>query len=75
MGMVWVLSAPTQRSILQAGASPAFSPDVCFEAGEAVAAFRRRLQAISSAIDARNGELDVPYRYLDPVNISRSTDI
>lgn len=75
MGMVWVLSAPTQRSILQAGGSRAFSPDVCFEAGEAVAAFRRRLQTISSVIDARNSALAVPYRYLDPVNISRSTDI
>lgn len=75
MGMVWVLSAPTKRSILQAGGSHAFAADVCFEAGEAVAAFRRRLQAISSAIDARNAGMAVPYRYLDPVNISRSTDI
>jgi len=75
MGMVWVLSAPTQGSILQTGDAPAFAPELCFEAGESVAAFRRRLQAISDKIDQRNAVLDVPYRYLDPLNVSRSTDI
>lgn len=75
MHMVWVLSAPTQRSLLEAGGAPAFAPAVSFAAGEAVASFRRRLQAISTAIDHRNRELAVPYRYLDPLNISRSTDI
>lgn len=75
MGMVWVLSAPTRGSILEAGGSAAFSPEVSHEANEAVAAFRRRLQAISNRIDERNAALDVPYRYLDPLNVSRSTDI
>jgi hypothetical protein len=75
MGMVWVLSAPTHGSILQSGNAAAFASEVCFEAAEAVAAFRRRLQAISDKVDARNAALDVPYRYLDPLNVSRSTDI
>jgi len=63
MGMVWVLSAPTQGSILQTGDSPAFAPELCFEAGEAVAAFRRRLQAISDSglalDDERECEIDL----------------
>ena len=75
MSMVWVLSAPTERSLLHLGESSAFSAAQCFSAHRAVVAFRRRLQSISSAIHRRNERLDVPYWYLDPLNISRSTDI
>jgi Lipoxygenase len=75
MGMVWVLSRPTRRSLLHAGEAAAFDPALCLQATEAVAAFQRRLQQISDQIQLRNETLDVPYRYLDPTNISRSTDI
>jgi hypothetical protein len=44
-------------------------------AEDIVGGFRRRLQTISQSIQRRNQALDVPYRFLAPVNISRSTDI
>lgn len=75
LGMVWVLSMPTVRSLLHTGDCPAFQPEVCRGAAEAVAAFRRRLHELSDAIDKRNESREIPYRYLDPRNISRSTDI
>jgi arachidonate 15-lipoxygenase len=75
MGMVWTLSEPTRRTLMHAGESPAFQPDLCPEADAIIASFRRRLQTISDDIRARNERLVVPYTYLDPVNISRSTDI
>lgn len=75
MGMVWVLSRPTIRTLLHSGQSPAFHPSLCYEADEIVSAFRRRLGAISEGIQRRNAPLQVGYRYLDPLNISRSTDI
>jgi arachidonate 15-lipoxygenase len=75
MGMVWILSRPTRRSLLQAGDSPAFHPTLCFEADDIIGAFRRRLNAISESIQKRNERIQRPYRYLDPTNISRSTDI
>jgi arachidonate 5-lipoxygenase len=75
MSMVWVLSAPTVRTLLHAGESPAFHPSICIEADELIGSFRRRLKAISDSIERRNEALDVPYRYLNPKNISRSTDI
>lgn len=75
INMVWVLSAPTSRTLLHAGDSPAFHPSLCPQAEDVVAAFRRRLRTISQAIQRRNERLDIPYRYLDPLNISRSTDI
>jgi hypothetical protein len=75
MGMVWVLSAPTLRTLLHAGESPAFHPSLSMEADHIIGAFRRRLWTISESIGRRNATLDVPYRYLDPQNISRSTDI
>lgn len=75
LGMVWVLSAPTLRSLLYTGDCGAFAPNVCWEAAEAVAAFRRRMHELSDAIEVRNKRRAVPYRYLDPRNISRSTDI
>jgi arachidonate 5-lipoxygenase len=75
INMVWVLSAPTRRTLLHAGESPAFHPSLCPEAEDVVGGFRRRLQTISEGIQKRNQTLDIPYRFLDPVNISRSTDI
>lgn len=75
MGMVWVLSRPTIRSILHAGEAPAFHPKLCFEADDIIGAFRRRLSMVSSDIQARNERLEQPYVYLDPLNVSRSTDI
>lgn len=55
--------------------SPAFHPALCPEAEDVVGGFRRRLTTISQNIQRRNQTLDIPYRFLDPVNISRSTDI
>jgi arachidonate 15-lipoxygenase len=75
MSMVWVLSTPTVRTLLHSGESPAFHPSICIEADELIGSFRRRLKAISDSIERRNEALDVPYRYLNPKNISRSTDI
>jgi arachidonate 5-lipoxygenase len=75
VNMVWVLSAPTRRTLLHAGESPAFHPSICPEAEQIVGGFRRRLQTISQSIQRRNQTLDIPYRFLDPMNISRSTDI
>ena len=75
VNMVWVLSAPTRRTLLHAGESPAFHPSLCPEAEEIVGGFRRRLQTISQSIQRRNASLDIPYRFLDPLNVSRSTDI
>ena len=75
MCMVWVLSLPTQSSILHTGQFPDFDPALSFQAVEAIAALRRRLQAISYQIQERNSGLTVPYRYLDPQNVSRSTDV
>jgi hypothetical protein len=75
VNMVWVLSAPTRRTLLHAGESPALHPSLCPEAETIVGGFRRRLQTISQSIHRRNQLLDVPYRFLDPLSISRSTDI
>lgn len=75
VNMVWVLSAPTSRTLLHSGDSPAFHPALCPQAEDVVAAFRRRLHTISQSIQRRNERLDIPYRFLDPLNISRSTDI
>lgn len=75
LGMVWVLSMKTTRSLIGTGDAPAFRPEVSHHAAEAVAAFRRRLHNLSADIEERNARRDVPYIYLDPRNISRSTDI
>lgn len=75
MGMVWVLSAPTLRTLMHSGESPAFHPSLCAEADEIIGSFRRQLASISDDIQRRNDTLDIPYRYMDPLNISRSTDI
>ena len=45
------------------------------EADDIIGAFRRRLNGISESIQKRNERIQRPYRYLDPLNISRSTDI
>ncbi len=75
MSMVWVLSLPTRRSILQTGQFPDMSPLLSLQVVEAIASLRRELQSISYDIQARNGTLAVPYRYLDPENVSLSTDV
>ncbi len=74
-GMVWLLSEPTQRSLFSAGGSPAFSSENCFEAYRVVGRFRRRLRAISDAIDQRNIEIGFPYNFLKPQNIDQSVSI
>ncbi len=75
LNMVWVLSAPTRRSLLHSGESPAFHPSLCPEAEQIVGGFRRRLHSISESIHRRNRTLDIPYRFLDPMSVSRSTSI
>jgi hypothetical protein len=75
LAMVWVLSKPTPSTLLASGDSSAFGEGLCPAAAEAVAGFRRRLQQISEDIAHRNEGLSVPYTYLDPVTISRSTEI
>lgn len=75
LNMVWVLSAPTRRSLLHSGESPAFHPSLCPEAEQIVGGFRRRLHTISETIHRRNRTLDIPYRFLDPKSVSRSTSI
>lgn len=74
-GMVWLLSEPTMDSLLRSGDRPAFSREHCFEAWLVVGRFRRRLKAISDAIDARNGEIGFEYNYLKPQNIDQSISI
>jgi arachidonate 15-lipoxygenase len=75
LGMSWVLSQPTHRSIFSSGESPAFAQQRCLEAYEHVQAFRSRLDAISDIIGRRNRGLAIPYTYLDPHNVGRSTGI
>jgi Lipoxygenase len=74
-GMVWLLSEPTMHSLLRAGERPAFTREHCFEAYEAVGHFRRRLRAITDAIDARNRHIGFEYNFLKPQNIARSIAI
>ena len=73
--MVWLLSEPTMRSLLRAGEVPAFAREHCFAAWQVVGRFRRRLRAISDAIDARNDEIGYEYNYLKPQNIDHSISI
>lgn len=78
-GMVWILSEPTERSLLRTGESPAFAPDRSPEAYEIVGQFRRRLRALTDSIEGRNEVLEAlgrpPYNYLKPQNIDRSIAI
>ncbi len=75
MGMVWVLSLPTRRNLMAMGQFPSLDPCVSFELTEAISALRQRLQEISYNIKKRNTGLVVPYGYLDPMNVSLSTDV
>src|SRR5690606_25166452 len=54
LGMAWVLSEPTHRSLLMTGSSPAFTREMCPVAYEATLALRRRLVELGEAIAARN---------------------
>lgn len=74
-GMVWLLSEPTERSILRAGELMAFTKEHCFEAYQVVGQFRRQLRAISDGIDRRNDEIGFEYNYLKPQNIDHSISI
>lgn len=74
-GLVWLLSEPTERSILRAGELQAFTKEHCFEAYQVVGQFRRQLRAISDGIDKRNDEIGFEYNYLKPQNIDHSISI
>jgi hypothetical protein len=78
-GMVWILSEPTERSLLRTGESPAFAPERSPHAYRVVGQLRRRLRALSDAIEARNDALEaqgrLPYNYMKPQNIDRSIAI
>lgn len=74
MAMTWVLSEPTQHSLMRAGESPAFAREHCWEAHDAVIAFRLRLQAIEDECQRRQAREPAPYRYLNPWNVSRSIE-
>lgn len=75
LGMCWVLSQPTHRSLFSSGEAPAFSQHLSLEAYEHVQAFRGRLSTISDDIARRNRGMAIPYTYLDPNNVGRSTGI
>jgi hypothetical protein len=75
LGMVWLLSEPTERSLLRSGECPAFAPDRCFAAYETVGRFRQRLRALADALNRRNEEAEYDYTYLEPPNIDRSIAI
>ncbi len=74
-GMVWLLSEPTNRSLLRAGEIPAFTHENCYQAFKIVGRFRWRLRAISDAIDERNDKIDYEYNFLKPQNIDHSISI
>lgn len=74
-GMVWLLSEPTNHSLFRSGAIPAFTQENCFEAHRVVGRFRRRLRAISDAIDLRNERIGYQYNFLKPQNIDQSVSI
>ncbi len=78
LSMAWILSTPTDRSIIAAGDVPAFDPALSPPAARAVGAFRRELKTLSAAIVRRNEALlqrgKTPYTWLDPYNVSCSID-
>lgn len=78
LSMAWILSTPTDRSIIAAGRVPAFDPALSPPAARAVGTFRRELKALSARIGLRNESLvaakKVPYTWLDPYNVSCSID-
>ncbi len=73
IGMAWTLSEPTHYGLLGIGDAPAF--DAAFEpdARDAVATVRRRLATFSRQVVLNERDAEVPYLYLDPRNIERST--
>jgi hypothetical protein len=73
IGMAWTLSEPTHYGLYGVGDAPAF--DAIYEprARDAVATVRRRLVAFSEDMRSREASRPVPYTYLDPRNIERST--
>jgi arachidonate 5-lipoxygenase len=75
LGMCWVLSQPTHRSLFTSGESPAFTQESSLEAYERVQHFRSELRHISESIGRRNAGKTMPYTYLDPQNVGRSTGI
>jgi hypothetical protein len=78
LSMAWILSTPTDRSIIAAGDVEAFDPALSPPAARAVGVFRRELKTLSATIGRRNAELvrggKVPYTWLDPYNVSCSID-
>jgi arachidonate 5-lipoxygenase len=78
LSMAWILSTPTDRSIIAAGNVEAFDPALSPPAARAVGVFRRELKTLSATIGRRNAELarrgKVPYTWLDPYNVSCSID-
>ncbi len=73
ISMSWVLSEPTHRSLLESGECEAFQKEIEPTAHAAVADFHRSLRQISYGIQERNREWSVPYEYLDPARVARST--
>ena len=57
------------------GECDAFSKELCLAAYERVQAFREQLRHITSEVEARNKSLAVPYTYLNPHNVGRSTGV
>ncbi len=75
IGMVWVLSQPTQSSMLEVGEMPAFDRALNPRAHSIVLKYRRALQRITEDIQARNVSSKSPYTYLLPQYVSQSTQI
>jgi len=75
LGMAWVLSQPTHRSLLTTGETPAFSRDFCPAAHDAVLVLRRGLVELAETIGARNDALGDCYTYLCPYDVARSTAV
>lgn len=73
IGMAWTLSEPTHYGIFGIGDAPAFEARYEPRARDAVAAVRRRLVRFSDEMRQRETTRRVPYEYLDPRNIERST--
>ena len=75
MSMVWVLSLPTRRSILQTGQFPSLDPMLEPGGGGghrlAAPASSSRSRTTSRRKNAKASRC--PYRYLDPENVSLST--
>jgi hypothetical protein len=78
LSMAWVLSMPTELSLVHAGEMPAFDAELNPAASRVVGVFRRRLKPLSGDIRARNDrEAEAgrqPYVYLDPFNVSASIE-